>query len=81
MFGLKHNPAPIVLNGTSLPWSDSYKHLGHLLYKDGSLKFDVDLKEKVFYWQVSRIKARTEMSIPHCTYEFNCNLHVTFLRE
>ena len=45
---MKRNPVPILLNGTALPWSDSYKHLGHVLYKDGSSKLDVDLKRRTF---------------------------------
>ena len=47
-FGLKQDPLPISLDGIDLPWSDKYVHLGHVLSKDGSLKFDVDLKRRSF---------------------------------
>ena len=47
-FGCKREPANIYLDGTPLPWSDSYNHLGHLLYKDGSLKLDSDKKRQSF---------------------------------
>lgn len=50
-FGLKHDPLPVNLNGTPLPWCKSYEHLGHLLYKDGSLKLDCDLKRRSFNGQ------------------------------
>ena len=47
-FGLKHDPIPIKLDGISLPWCDRYIHLGHLLYKDGTLDLDCDMKCKSF---------------------------------
>ena len=47
-FGLKHDPVPIKLDGISLPWCDRYIHLGHLLYKDGTLDLDCDMKCKSF---------------------------------
>ena len=50
-FGLKNDPLPVNLNGTPLPWCDSYVHLGHTLYKDGTLKLDCDLKRRSFIGQ------------------------------
>ena len=62
-FGIKHNPSPILLNGTALPWCDSYKHLGHMLYKDGSLKKDVDLKKGSFIGKFHEL--RQELKCPY----------------
>ena len=45
---MKHDPCPIYLEGSPLPWCESYKHLGHILYKDGSLKLDCDKKRTTF---------------------------------
>ena len=43
-FGLKHDPSVCLkLNDFNIPWCDSYKHLGHTLYRDGSLKLDVHI--------------------------------------
>ena len=47
-FGLSNNPAPLLLDGSPLPWCDSYKHLGHILYRDGSLKLDVEKRRTSF---------------------------------
>ena len=48
VFGMKSNPINIVLNGVNLPWSDSYIHLGHQIYKDGTFKMDSESKRKSF---------------------------------
>ena len=48
-FGLKHDPpVSILFNDFRIPWSGDYKHLGHVLYRDGSLKLDVELKTRSF---------------------------------
>ena len=47
-FGLKEDPPPIVLSNIPLPWCDRYIHLGHTLYKNGSLVIDCDTKRKAF---------------------------------
>ena len=47
-FGTKASPAKILLNGVSLPWSDSFNHLGHLIYKDGTFNLDFENKRKSF---------------------------------
>ena len=62
-FGLKKDPPPIFLNGTALPWCDSYKHLGHVFYKDGTLKMDVDLKRKSFIGTFHEL--RQELKCPY----------------
>ena len=62
-FGLKNKPSPIILNGTSLPWCDSYKHLGHTLYKDGTLKLDVDFKRQSFIGTFHEL--RQELKCPY----------------
>lgn len=62
-FGLKRNPLPILLDGINLPWSDNYKHLGHLVSKDGSLKLDVDLKRRSFIGQFHEL--RQELKNPY----------------
>ena len=62
-FGFKNKPSPIILNGTSLPWCDSYKHLGHTLYKDGTLKLDVDFKRQSFIGTFHEL--RQELKCPY----------------
>ena len=62
-FGLKNKPSSIILNGTSLPWCDSYKHLGHTLYKDGTLKLDVDFKRQSFIGTFHEL--RQELKCPY----------------
>ena len=63
-FGVKHNPNPIMLNGDALIWSDSYKHLGHLLYRDGSLKLYVDLKSRSFIGQFFELRQELKVQYP-----------------
>ena len=63
-FGLKHDPLVFMkLNDFNIQWSDSYKHLGHLLYRDGSLKLDVDLKKRSFIGLFYEL--RQELKVPH----------------
>lgn len=47
-FGSKTNPFPLNLDGRNIPWSDSYTHLGHILYKDGTSDNDCMLKMRSF---------------------------------
>ena len=36
-FGLKHDPhVSIRFNDFLIPWCDTYKHLGHILYRNGT---------------------------------------------
>ena len=63
-FGLKRNPLPIMLDGINLPWSDNYKHLGHLLCNDGSLLLDVDLKRRSFIGQFHELRQELKNTYP-----------------
>ena len=47
-FGVKNNPDPILLNGCPIPWVDKFKHLGHILYKDGNSFHDTVQKKNIF---------------------------------
>ena len=48
-FGIKQESAiSVKLNNFDIPWADQDKHLGHILYRDGSLKHDVDFKKRLF---------------------------------
>ena len=48
-FGIKKDPPfSIKMENFDIPWCNKYKHLGHVFYKDGSLKYDVDLKKRIF---------------------------------
>ena len=63
-FGIKHDPlVSIRLNDFNIPWCDNYKHLGHTLYRDGSLKLDVDLKKRSFIGQFYEL--RQELKLQH----------------
>ena len=64
VFGLKYKPVLINLSGISLPWSDSYKHLGHVLYRDGSLKLDVDLKRRSFIGLFHALRQELQQQYP-----------------
>ena len=51
-FGTKRDASfCIKLSDFEIPWADMYKHLGHILYRDGSLNRDVDKKD-YFYWLI-----------------------------
>ena len=47
-FGVKNNPEPILLNGCPIPWVNKFKHLGHILYKDGNSFHDTVQKKNIF---------------------------------
>lgn len=47
-FGLKSDPSPLLLGFDNIPWSNRYKHLGHILYRDGTLVEDCSLKRRIF---------------------------------
>ena len=56
-FRTKNDPAFFIgLNDLNIPWCDSYKHLGHVFYKDRSLKWDMDLKKKNFFGTFFELK-------------------------
>ena len=63
-FGYKQDPVSIKLGGTSLPWSDRYVHLGHLLYKDGTLNLDCDMKRKSFIGQFHELRQELKFQEP-----------------
>lgn len=63
-FGLKNDPAPIYLDGSPLPWCDSYKHLGHILCKDGSLKMDIDKKRTSFIGMFHALRQELKQQHP-----------------
>ena len=63
-FGIKKDPLPISLDGINLPWSDNYKHLGHVLCKDGSLKLDVDLKRRTFIGKFHELRQELKNTYP-----------------
>ena len=63
-FGMKHNPLPVNLNGINLPWCDTYEHLGHLLYKDGTLQRDCDLKRRSFIGQFHALRQEIKYQKP-----------------
>ena len=64
-FGTKRSPIIFIkLNEFEIPWTDSYKHLGHILYKDGSLKHDVERKRNVFIGSFFELKQELKNQNP-----------------
>ena len=63
-FGIKKNPLPIMLDGTALPWNDKYEHLGHVLYRDGSLRLDVEAKKQSFIGQFFELRQELKLQNP-----------------
>ena len=47
-FGIKNDPRPIYFNGSPIPWVSKFKHLGHILYKDGNSSHDTVYKMNIF---------------------------------
>ena len=47
-FGVKNDPRPIHFNASSIPWVSKFKHLGHILYKDGNSPHDTVHKMNIF---------------------------------
>ena len=56
VFGSKLNPTRVKLNGVNLPWSDSFNHLGHLIYKNGNFDCDAESKRKSFCGQFHALR-------------------------
>ena len=56
VFGSKLNPTCVQLNGVNLPWSDSFNHLGHLIYKNGNFDCDAESKRKSFCGQFHALR-------------------------
>ena len=64
-FGSKRNPfINIKFNDFDIPWANSYKHLGHILYKDGSLSHDVEFKRKAFIGSFFQLKQELKSQHP-----------------
>ena len=64
-FGLKRDPlVNLIYNNFQIPWCDSYKHLGHTLYRDGSLKLDVDIKKRSFIGTFYELKQELKSQNP-----------------
>ena len=64
-FGTKRDPASFIkMNDFNIPWCDSYKHLGHVFYRDGSLKRDVDLKKRIFIGTFFELKQELKSPDP-----------------
>lgn len=63
-FGLKRDPPAIFLCNTPLPWCDKYVHLGHTLYKDGSLDYDCDNKRKAFIGEFHALRQELKCQNP-----------------
>ena len=63
-FGINNNLLPVNLNGTPLPWCDSYEHLGHILFKDGTLKLDCESKRKSFIGQFHSLRRELKTQKP-----------------
>ena len=63
-FGTKDRPAKILLNGVSLPWSDSFNHLGHLIYKDGTFNLDFESKRKSFVGEFHALRQELGIQKP-----------------
>ena len=47
-FGIKTDPPPIFIDGSPIPWVKKFKHLGHILYKDGNSSHDTVYKMNTF---------------------------------
>ena len=64
-FGTKQDPViSIKLNNFDIPWADQYKHLGHILYRDGSLNHDVDFKKRLFIGSFFELKQELKNQDP-----------------
>lgn len=47
-FGLKVDPLHLKLGNDTIPWTDQYTHLGHVLYRDGTSVEDCLYKRRLF---------------------------------
>ena len=52
VFGIKENPANIMLNDRPLPYVESWYHLGHLINSDESTSHDIDEKRREFIGKI-----------------------------
>ena len=58
------NIAPILLNGTPLPWVDQITHLGHILQNDNSMNIDCNIKRGQFIGKVHSLLQEFYFSSP-----------------
>ena len=47
-FGINRNPNQLKIKNDIIPWTDSYTHLGHVLYRDGNMERDCISKKRSF---------------------------------
>merc|ERR1711954_550505 len=52
---MRHEIAPIMLNGNPLPWVENVKHLGNILQSDNSMKSDCLMKRAQFIGKVNSL--------------------------
>ena len=57
--------APIMLNGTPLPWVERLKHLGNILHNDNSMENDVALKCGRFIGKIHSLNQDLHFCSPH----------------
>ena len=52
----EENPANIMLRNIRVPWTDSYKHLGHLINKDEDMVHDLNVKRGTFISNIHSLR-------------------------
>ena len=81
------NIAPILLNGTPLPWVDQITHLGHILQNDNSMNIDCNIKRGQFIGKVHSLLQEFYFSSPtvlmklvniYCTSFYGSNCYDIF---
>ena len=73
------NIAPILLNGTPLPWVDQITHLGHILQNDNSMNIDCNIKRGQFIGKVHSLLQEFYFSFSYCINETGKYLLYLFL--
>ena len=59
------NPANIVLKDIRIPWTDTYKHLGHHIHKDENMHHDLNAKRGEFISSIHSLRQEFGMLNPH----------------
>ena len=81
------NIAPIMLNGTPLPWVDQITHLGHILQNDNSMNIDCNIKRGQFIGKIHSLLQEFYFSSPnvlmklvniYCTAFYGSNCYDLF---
>ena len=57
--------APIILNGTPLPWVQKLKHLGNILQNDNSMEHDMGSKRGKFIGKIHSLNQDLHFCSPH----------------